>query len=101
MLINRYKELNFTFWPFWIFRHAQHVTQMFVICHRQTQRPQRLIRHRTQFITGKISQFTTVQTAFNTVIFHHPHHRAPPGFRRDYLLTHFVIIPLQLTQPAG
>ena len=38
MLINRHEELNFTFRTFWIFRHPQHVAQMFVIRHRQTQR---------------------------------------------------------------
>ncbi|CSS65463.1 Uncharacterised protein [Shigella sonnei] len=60
MLINRHEELNFTFRTFWIFRHAQHVAQMFVIRHRQTQRTQCLIRHRAQIISGEISQLATV-----------------------------------------
>ena len=45
MLVYGNEELNFALRTLRIFRDTQHVTQMFVIGDRQTQRPQRLIRH--------------------------------------------------------
>ena len=60
MLIDRHEELNFALRTLWIFRHAQHIAQVFVIRHRQTQRTQRLIRHRTQLIAGEIGQLAAV-----------------------------------------
>ncbi|MNE58511.1 hypothetical protein D3C80_1535470 [compost metagenome] len=98
MLIDRDKELDLALWPFRIFRQAQHITQMFVIRHRQTQRTQCLIRHRTQLVTVHIGQFTTVQTAFNPVVFHQTHHGTPARLGGHHLLTQLVIITLQLAQ---
>ncbi len=45
MLINGDKELDFTLRAFRIFRNTQHIAQVFVIRDRQTQRPERFIRH--------------------------------------------------------
>ncbi|MNV65541.1 hypothetical protein D3C71_1582390 [compost metagenome] len=36
VLINRHEELNFALRTFWIFRHTQHIAQMFVVRHRKT-----------------------------------------------------------------
>ena len=36
MLVNRDEELDFALWAFWIFRHTQHIAQVFVIRNRQT-----------------------------------------------------------------
>ena len=46
MLVDRDKELNFTFRTFRILGDTQHIAQMFVIRYGQTQRTQRFIRHR-------------------------------------------------------
>ncbi|MNV42404.1 hypothetical protein D3C71_1340770 [compost metagenome] len=101
MLINRHEELNFALRTFRIFRHAQHIAQMLVICHCRAQCTQCLIRHRTQFVTRQVRQLTTVQTTFNAAVFHQTHDRTPARFGGHNLLAHFVIIAFQLAQTAG
>ena len=71
---------------------------MFVVRYRQTQRTQRLIRHRTQLITAEIGELATMQTTFNAILFHQTQDGTPARFRADHLLTHLMILTLQLTQ---
>ncbi len=101
VLIDRHKELNFALRAFRIFRHAQDIAQVFVIRHRQTQRAERLIRHRAQLISGKIGQLAAVQTTFNPVVFHHSHHGTPARFGGNHLLALLVVVAFQLAQTTG
>ncbi|MNE30844.1 hypothetical protein D3C80_1243840 [compost metagenome] len=98
MLVHRDIELDLAFRTLRIFRQTQHVAQMFVIRYRQTQRTERLIRHRAQFVAVHIGQFATVQTTFNPVVFHHAHHCAPARLGGHHLLTQLMVITLKLTQ---
>ena len=101
MLVDGNEELNFALRALRIFRDTQHVTQMFVIGDRQTQRTERLIRHRTQFVGREIGQLAAMQTTFDAVVFHQTHHRAPARLGADNLLTHFAVIAFQLAQFTG
>lgn len=98
VLVHRDIELNLTLRPLRIFRQAQHIAQVFVIRHGQTQRTERLIRHRAQLVAIHIRQLAAVQAAFHAVVFHQAHHRAPARLGGHHLLTQLMIIAFQLAQ---
>ena len=98
MAVHFDKELYLAFRTLRIFGQTQRITQMLVIRHRLAQCPERFIRHRTQCIGIFIGQFTAVEAALNTTLFHHPHHGTPARFGGNHLFTDLLVIALRFTQ---